>query len=204
MDAEPVSTNRGRQGERLEMPDAEVIFYRGLFPEAQSDELYQALLSGTDWKQRSIKLYGKEVPLPRLTAWHGEPGKAYRYSGIKEEPAPWTPALLAVKREIEAVSGASFNSALLNLYRDGRDSVSWHSDDEPELGEAPVIGSVSFGAPSSRNFLSPAPYFATVSGDSFEISSASASADDVRMPTACEVNVSRPFILPLVSMSRRK
>jgi len=88
---------------------------------------------------------------PRLTAWYGDPGKAYSYSGITMQPHNWTKALLEIKQRIEAVAGASFNSALLNLYRDGKDSMGWHRDNEKELGINPVIGSVSFGA--ARTFV---------------------------------------------------
>jgi alkylated DNA repair dioxygenase AlkB len=140
----------GRTPEKLVMADADVIYYRTFFTRLQSDTFYQALLDTTNWKQEKIKLYGKPMDLPRLTAWYGDEGKSYSYSGIRVDPDPWTPALLAIKQEIEAVSEVCFNSVLLNLYRGGRDSVAWHSDDEPELGTDPVIGSVSFG--ETRNF----------------------------------------------------
>ena len=119
--------------------------YHYFFSRENSDHYFQRLREETPWKQETIKLYGKKVDIPRLTAWFGDPGTTYRYSGITVRPLPWTKSLLQIKREIESVSGAMFNSALLNLYRDGRDGVSWHSDDEPELGQDPVIGSVSFG-----------------------------------------------------------
>ena len=87
---------------------------------------------------------GRRVPIPRLTAWHGAAG--YVYSGIAMTPAPWNPPLLELKAVAEACAGQAFNSVLLNLYRDGRDSVSWHADNEPGLGRDPVIASVSLGA----------------------------------------------------------
>src|SRR5205085_1550841 len=83
--------------------------------------------------------------LPRLTAWYGDAGKSYTYSHIAMKSEPWTPILLYIKNRIEEVVEVSFNSVLLNLYRSGKDSVSWHQDNERELGENPVIGSVSFG-----------------------------------------------------------
>ena len=131
--------------ERLPLPDAEVYFYRVFLTPAQSDVFLEDLLSYTPWKQERMKWYGKMVDLPRLSAWYGDPGKVYRYSGITAEPKPWNKTLSSIKSEIERVSHVRFNSALLNLYRDGHDKVSWHSDDEPELGHDPVIGSVSFG-----------------------------------------------------------
>src|SRR5262249_24736355 len=109
----------------------------------------QKLMETINWKQEKIKLYGKPIDLPRLTAWYGDEGKSYTYSGIKVDPEPWTADLLDIKQEIETVSGTSFNSVLLNLYRGELNSVAWHSDDEPELGTNPVIGSVSFGATRS-------------------------------------------------------
>ena len=99
------------------------------------------------WKQESIRFYGKIHPLPRLTSWYGEPGKSYSYSGINSDPNSWTDnRLLEIKAKIEKVAKTSFNSVLLNLYRDGFDHLSWHADDEPELGKNPIIASVNFGA----------------------------------------------------------
>ncbi len=130
---------------RLFMPDADIIFYRAFFTTSQSDILFNDLYQNTHWKQEQIKFYGKNISLPRLTAWVGDEGAVYKYSGITAGPEPWTSTLWEIKRAIEAVSGTVFNSVLLNLYRQKKDSVDWHSDDEPELGQDPVIGSVSLG-----------------------------------------------------------
>ena len=135
-----------RSCERLEMPEADVIFYRAFFTGAQANTFYDELYRNASWKQEQIKLYGKLIDLPRRTAWYGDEGRSYTYSGLTVTPNPWMPVLLEIKQAIEAVSGVTFNSVLLNLYRGERDSVAWHSDDEPELGRNPVIGSVSFGA----------------------------------------------------------
>ena len=83
---------------------------------------------------------------PRLNAWYGDPGCRYGYSGTRFEPLPWTETLTDIKERLTATLGVAFNSMLANRYRDGRDSVAWHSDDEPELGRNPVIASVSLGA----------------------------------------------------------
>lgn len=131
--------------DRLDLPDAEIYFYRAFFSKEESDRYFAELLNETPWRQEQIKWYGKMMDLPRLTAWYGDQGKAYRYSGITVEPNAWTPTLLAIKHAIEKETGATFNSVLLNRYRSGRDSVAWHCDDEPGLGPEPVIGSVSFG-----------------------------------------------------------
>jgi alkylated DNA repair dioxygenase AlkB len=106
--------------------------------------LLDQLMALTPWRQEIATLMGRRVPIPRLTAWHGAAG--YVYSGIEMTPAPWNPPLLEIKAVAEACAGQPFNSVLLNLYRDGRDSVSWHADNEPGLGRDPVIASVSLGA----------------------------------------------------------
>jgi alkylated DNA repair dioxygenase AlkB len=127
------------------LPDADVTLYPSLFDTGERDRLFQELLTGTEWRHDAIQIYGRQIPLPRLTAWYGDEGASYTYSGIEMNPVSWTPTLLSIKDRIEAAAGVHFNSVLLNLYRDGRDGVAWHQDNEPELGKNPVIGSVSFG-----------------------------------------------------------
>jgi alkylated DNA repair dioxygenase AlkB len=96
-------------------------------------------------------MYGKRIAVPRLTAWFGDAETNYTYSGLTMVPEPWTPELLELKSRLEPrARGTTFNSVLLNLYRDGNDSVAWHSDDEPELGRNPVIASLSLG--QARSF----------------------------------------------------
>jgi alkylated DNA repair dioxygenase AlkB len=111
-----------------------------------ADALLEELMTEAAWEQRSIRIFGQEMPQPRLTAWYGDPAAHYTYSGLTWEPLPWTPSLLALRQRIEAASETPFNSVLLNLYRNGRDSMGWHADDEPELGPAPIIASLSLGA----------------------------------------------------------
>jgi alkylated DNA repair dioxygenase AlkB len=132
--------------ERLAMPDAEVLLYRNFFTPSESDIWFAELSGGIDWKQEQIHFGFGTVPQPRLTAWYGDAGKLYTYSGLTLQPQAWTPALLTLKGRVDAVCAVVFNSVLLNLYRGGQDSMGWHSDDEPELGANPVIASVSFGA----------------------------------------------------------
>jgi alkylated DNA repair dioxygenase AlkB len=91
-------------------------------------------------------MYGKKIPFPRLTAWYGDNEKPYSFSGITLQPHSWSPGLLKVKNDIEPKANVVFNSVLLNRYRDGSDSISWHTDAEKELGQNPVIASVNFGA----------------------------------------------------------
>lgn len=140
-----------KHGQQLFLPDAEVIMYRDFFNRNESNQIFGELYGTINWKQEVTLLFGKQVTIPRLTAWYGDAGKSYTYSKIKMEPNLWTPTLITIKSKIEAIAGTLFNSVLLNLYRDGKDSVSWHSDDEPELGENPDIGSVSFGG--TRRFM---------------------------------------------------
>lgn len=147
------SSNLNNQpiAEALSLPDADIVIYRTLFDQVESERLFSELHTCVNWKQESIKIYGKPVPIPRLTAWYGDSGKKYTYSKIEMTPEPWNEVLLEIKSRIEPLAQVQFNSVLLNLYRDGKDSVAWHSDDEPELGKDPVIGSVSFG--ETRRFM---------------------------------------------------
>ena len=121
------------------------MFYPDFFPAIEADRLLGELRDTTAWRQDTITFFGKSVNVPRLTAWYGDEGTRYVYSGIENVPLPWTPALLDVKRAVEPPSGVVFNGVLLNRYRTGKDGVSWHADDEPEFGERPAIASVSFG-----------------------------------------------------------
>ena len=136
---------------RIELPDAEAeVDYRGdFFPPDEALALFGALRSEIRWERHRVRIRGREIECPRLSGWQGD--ATYAYSGLTLRPAPWTPGVAAVRRGIEAAVEETFNSVLANLYRDGADRLGWHSDDEPELGPAPVIASVSFGAP--RRFL---------------------------------------------------
>ena len=133
--------------EPLDLPDAQIVLHRDVYAPGEQERLTQALRREIAWEQHRITLYGRTMPVPRLSAWHGDPGAVYRYSGVRLSPRPWTPLLTAIREVAQELAGAPFNSVLLNLYRQGGDSVGWHSDDEPELGPEPVIASVSLGAP---------------------------------------------------------
>jgi alkylated DNA repair dioxygenase AlkB len=128
------------------LPDGEGVIYPQFFDQVAGDRYLKILLQEIDWQQEWIRMYGQRLPLPRLTAWYGDSGTDYTYSGITVTPKPWTETLLTIRSKIVSVVAAQFNSVLLNQYRDGRDSLAWHSDDEPELGAQPIIASVSFGA----------------------------------------------------------
>lgn len=103
------------------------------------------------WKHDTIKLYGKNMSLPRYTSWYGDKNKSYTYSGINSQPNKWNKGLLYIKQEIEKVAKTEFNSVLLNWYRDGDDYINWHADNEKELGKNPIIASVNFG--ETRDFI---------------------------------------------------
>lgn len=135
----------------LQLPDANIILYPALLSQEESEDLFTELSQTIAWRQDWITIYGRSMPQPRLTAWYGDPGKSYTYSGITMMPTPWTVTLLDLKAKVNAVSHVKFNSVLLNFYRDGNDSMGWHSDDEPELGQNPIIGSLSLGG--TRRFM---------------------------------------------------
>lgn len=137
--------------ERFEQPDAGLLLWRAAFAATEADRLFHALLETVEWRSEEILIFGRRRLVPRLVAWHGDPGAAYEYSGTTHLPLPWTPLLLELRGRVEALTGRSYNSVLLNRYRDGRDGMGWHADDEPELGAEPAIASVSLGA--TRRFL---------------------------------------------------
>lgn len=164
------------RGYRIIVPNGEMIYVEQFFDKKISDRCVEYFLENDvadwrnvklknlsvddfckihfyniNWKQDYIKMYGKEIPLPRLTAWYGDGGKVYTYSGITSKPNPWNKGLLYLKEQIESCAGVAFNSVLLNWYRNGEDCLYWHADDEKELGVNPVIASANFG--ETRDFL---------------------------------------------------
>jgi alkylated DNA repair dioxygenase AlkB len=136
---------------RIELPDADLDYRPDWLGVAAAARLFATLRDAVPWEVHRIRLFGREHASPRLSCWIGDPAAVYRYSGTRFAPHPWLPELAALRERLRAELGAPFNSVLANLYRDGRDAMGWHSDDEPELGPAPVIASVSLGAP--RRFV---------------------------------------------------
>lgn len=126
--------------------NGEAYLYPTFFPIGEADNCLKELQENVSWKQEPIKIFGKEMMQPRLTALYGNAGKTYSYSGISMQPHTWNETLLLIKKKIEIIAGVPFNAALLNQYRTGQDSMGWHRDNEKELGINPIIGSVSFGA----------------------------------------------------------
>ena len=131
--------------ESLPIVDADVRFLHAFYRKPQTEIFMRNLRDEIQWRQETITLWGKSHLQPRLSAWYGDAGSSYAYSGVVLEPHPWTDTLLQIKAALEQATGHRFNSVLLNLYRDEHDSVGWHSDAEPELGTMPVIASLSLG-----------------------------------------------------------
>lgn len=130
--------------------DGKIIFYQGFFDSDVSNIFFDKLKNEIKWKHEPIKMFGKSVMQPRLTALYGDPNRLYGYSGIQMIPILMTDFLLEIKEKVETQTGAVFTHVLLNYYRDGQDSMGWHRDNEAVLGLNPTIASVSFG--ESRDF----------------------------------------------------
>jgi len=172
-DRYPMRPHPSGVGHIIAVPDGELYYAPDFFNQKVSDRALQVLLAndrypvlGTDWqaadlsnlhwqtiqwRQDVIQMYGKQIPLPRLSAWHGDSDRPYTYSRIQLQPQPWNPALDWLRDQLQAVTGVRFNSVLLNWYRSGDDHISWHTDAEPELGKNPMIASINFG--ETRRFL---------------------------------------------------
>ncbi len=136
------------QEEKILLPleDAELIYFPTFLPALKADHYFNTLSSITQWRQDPITLFGKTYPQPRLTALYGNNGHSYSYSGITMEPLAFNHIHLEILNLLKHVCNTRFTTVLLNLYRDGQDSNGWHSDDEKELGDNPVIASLSLGA----------------------------------------------------------
>jgi alkylated DNA repair dioxygenase AlkB len=137
--------------ERLDVEDADISVAREIELPAPHDVLLKYLIEETPWRHEAVTIYGKKFMQPRLIAWYGDAGQKYSYSGIALEPLSWTPTLSRMRETVQEFAGEQFNSVLLNYYRDHRDSMGFHSDDEKELGPTPIIASVSLGA--TRTFV---------------------------------------------------
>lgn len=121
------------------------------FENDTAQQYFHALQEQLHWEQSEIRIAGRFVKIPRLNAWYGDSKARYQFSGAYFSPKPWTPELLAIRSVVEKACGQHFNSVLANFYRDEQDSVAWHADDEPELGQNPFIASLSLG--ETRRFL---------------------------------------------------
>ena len=135
----------------LELPDASVALDEAWMPPDEADALLAALLAIVPWEVHRIHMFGRKVDSPRLSCWIGDPHAAYTYSGTRFKPKAWPDCLKPLRTRLQRQLDVDFNSVLANLYRDGRDRMGWHGDNERELGARPVIASVSLGA--TRRFV---------------------------------------------------
>lgn len=139
------------QLQRIDVPDSDIYYTSRADLGADPDTILRELIEQIPWRTEVINLWGKDYQQPRLAAWFGDTEARYTYSGLSLNPLPWTDLLCGLRGRVEALAGAAFNSVLLNYYRDHRDGMGMHSDDEPELGRNPIIASLSLG--EQRTFV---------------------------------------------------
>lgn len=125
--------------------DGELYLLKQFYQQPESDQLFALLKTDLAWQEENIFIFGKWVKVPRLMCWYGDPNAVYRYSGVTHQPLPWTAELQSIRTRLQQHCGCEFNSVLANLYRDGRDSMGCHADDEKDLGLNPLIASLSLG-----------------------------------------------------------
>ncbi|EKE72369.1 alpha-ketoglutarate-dependent dioxygenase AlkB family protein [Gallaecimonas xiamenensis] len=133
----------GRSVQQCLAPD-QLALWPAVLDQAEAECLYGQLKEQLNWTQPELTVFGKSHPIPRMQAWVGDPEAHYTYSSRPFAPAPWHPLLQGLAQQLSAFFKQPFNSVLANYYRDGKDHMGWHSDDEPELG--PVIAMISLGA----------------------------------------------------------
>ena len=130
----------------LNLPDANISYLPHFLETEAANLAFDVFLDELEWRQHTIKIFGKSLPQPRLTALYGINDQSYTYSNLTLKPLKFTPELLEIHQKLKELTKIDFTHCLANLYRDGNDSMGWHSDEEKELGENPVIASVSLGA----------------------------------------------------------
>jgi alkylated DNA repair dioxygenase AlkB len=149
----PLLPDSSPRKERFTLPQADVYLVHHFLSEELAALAFAAIKDGP-WRQDSLTYLGKEYPIPRLQQWFGDPGTEYTYSGLHLTPLPWTPVLDDLREKVCGLTDHKFNSVLVNYYRDGADSIAWHSDSEPEFGPNPTIASLSLGATRDFNLRS--------------------------------------------------
>lgn len=135
---------------KTQLKDGWIELFPNFLNDVESEVLFNYLLKNTPWEQGNIRLFGKPFKTPRLEAFYAEDGLHYSYSGQKLKSHPFTNELKLLKSQVEIATNHHFNSVLINLYRDGSDSNGWHADNEKELGNKPLIASLSLG--TTRRF----------------------------------------------------
>lgn len=126
--------------------DGTVHYYGKVLTDQEANHYFDCLMNTIEWKNDEVFIYGKRITTKRKVAWYGDTDFEYTYSKITKRALPWTPELVALKSLIEAKTGETFNSCLLNLYHSGEEGMAWHSDAEKDLKKDGAIGSLSFGA----------------------------------------------------------
>lgn len=132
----------GKGGKKIfDLPDTDLMLVDDFIEKEESDYYYTTFLNQTQWREYEMEIFDKTVTAPRMIAWYEDKDNA----GANQEAPDWTPELLAIRKRVEEETGLEFNAVLLNLYRNGKDSVAWHSDHTDKSGPNPIIASVSFG-----------------------------------------------------------
>jgi alkylated DNA repair dioxygenase AlkB len=144
-----------QQAKNLAPFDGQLHCVKAFYAQTDADDIYRQLHAGLEWQSEQLFIYGRWLTVPRLMAWYGDSQASYRYSGVTHQPLPWTPLLANLRTDVEVVCQQAFNSVLANLYRDGRDSMGCHADNEKELGKNPTIASLSFGETRLLRFRHP-------------------------------------------------
>lgn len=145
--------NSAPQSEHNLLPnDGEVFYYGALFSRKEANAYYEQLLEEIQWRNDEAIIFGKLIVTKRKVAWYGDKPFDYTYSKTTKSALPWTETLLELKEKVEAATGETFNSCLLNLYHDGSEGMAWHSDGETALKKNGSIGSLSFGAERKFSF----------------------------------------------------
>lgn len=131
-----------------------LILYSHFLSQPCAGDFFASIDASTPWRQASLRIAGKQIEVPRLQCWMGDAHCHYAYSGLRLSPEPWSEPALDIRNLLKEFTGVDYNCVLINKYRDGNDSVSWHSDDEPQLGPSPQIASLSLGATREFQFKS--------------------------------------------------
>ena len=132
--------------------DGEANYYGIVMTTSEANTYYNLLLKNINWKNDEALYHGRHIVTKRKVAWYGDQGFLYTYSNTTKQALPWTNELIDLKRKTELITNSQFNSCLLNLYHDGNEGMTWHSDDEKSLGKNTVIASLSFGAERKFSF----------------------------------------------------
>ena len=134
------------QTENLLPFDGTVIYHGKIMKPDAAVNYHNVLMDTIHWKNDEAVIFGKHIVTKRKAAWYGDEGYLYTYSNTTKQALAWTPELRELKQMVEAITGTTFNSCLLNLYHNGDEGMAWHSDDESSLGKNTTIASLSFGA----------------------------------------------------------